>query len=250
VTTRPIHTHRYLARLTIEFETAFIIGGGQDDLLFDDVFVADANGLPTLPGSSLAGVLRHAWADAGYGNENDLFGYQDGDDGHGSRISVSWGCIHDSHNRPVEGILADRKIVFSDSVLRESMMTTARDHVRINHRGTAADKGKFDERSVSAGHRFTFELLLEGSEQDQDTWRRLLSLLCSESMRIGGKSRRGYGQFKVISLKAAQFDLSTDKGFDDFCNCPVSLRQPCQLPEILNEVPVSEACALTAELCY
>jgi len=67
VTTRPIHTHRYLARLTIEFETAFIIGGGQDDLLFDDVFVADANGLPTLPGSSLAGVLRHAWADAGYG---------------------------------------------------------------------------------------------------------------------------------------------------------------------------------------
>ena len=227
---------RFVARVGIEFETPFIIGGGSDDLFFDDVFVADVNGLPALPGSSLAGILRHAWVEAGHGDGNGLFGYQKGDKGQGSRLSVSWGCIHGSQNRPVEGILYDHLTIATDPVLSEARLMSARDHVRINHKGTAADRGKFDERSVSAGHRFTFELLLEGTKDDQENWNKLLTLLLSKSIRIGGKTRRGYGQFKVNQLQTAAFDLSTLEGFSAFCAHPVALAAPCKLPDQLSKI--------------
>lgn len=229
------HPLRFVARATIEFETPFIIGTGGDDLFFDDVFVADANGLPALPGSSLAGILRHAWAESGRGEGDELFGWQDGDKGHGSPLSVSWGCIHDSLNRPVEGIVYDRHRL-DDTVLAEARTLAWRDHVRINHKGTAAATGKFDERSVSAGHRFTFELLLEGTKDDRESWDKLLALLLSKSIRIGGKTRRGYGQFKVIKLLSRDFDLATAEGFADFCAHPVALALPCDLPERLAEI--------------
>lgn len=235
MTSTATHPLRYMARATIEFETPFIIGTGGDDLFFDDVFVADANGLPALPGSSLAGILRHAWAESGRGEGNELFGWQDGDKGHGSRLSVSWGCIHDRLNRPVEGIVYDRQRL-DDSVLAEARTLAWRDHVRIDHKGTAADKGKFDERSVSAGHRFTFELLLEGTSEDQGAWNNLLSLLRSDALRIGGKTRRGYGQFKVIKLLSGIFDLTTAEGFASYCAHPVALALPCDLPERLAEI--------------
>lgn len=245
---KPQHPYRYLARVVIEFETPFIVGTGNDDLFFDDVFVSDANGLPALPGSSLAGILRHAWAEAGYGDGNDLFGFQKGNEGHGSRLTVSWGCLHDSGNRPVEGIIADRTKIAADPVLSEAKIMTARDHVRINHQGAAADKGKFDERSVSAGHRFTFELLLEGGEHDDANWQNLLVLLRSDAIRIGGKTRRGYGQFKVVSLRSDRFDIRTKDGFQAFASLPVSLTEQAALPEILKNIPATSAAAVTATL--
>jgi CRISPR/Cas system CSM-associated protein Csm3 (group 7 of RAMP superfamily) len=223
---------RYLARVVIEFETPFIIGAGSDDLFFDDVFAADANGLPALPGSSLAGILRHGWADAGYGDGNDLFGFQKDGEGRGSRLSVSWGCIHDRLNSPVEGIVTDIAKLAADEVLAESRLMSARDHVCIGHKGAAAGPGKFDERSVSAGHRFSFELELTGKGSDRDDWLRLMTLLQSESIVIGGKTRRGYGQFRVVSLREGCFDLSEKGGFDAYSALPVSLAEACTLPEI------------------
>lgn len=246
--TAPQHPLRYLARVTIQFDTPFIIGSAQDDLLYDSVFVTDANGLPALPGSSLAGILRHAWADAGYGNGNDIFGFQKKDQGHGSRLSISWGCIHDQEDRPVEGIIQDRSLLTRDRVLSESLVTTARDHVRINHKGTADKGGKFDERSVSAGHRFTFELALEGGEADVDDWQRLLSLLRSDAIRVGGKTRRGYGQFSVVALKAAAFDLTTQEGFDAFAAHPLALAEPCQLSDVLGTKPQISSQSVVATL--
>lgn len=220
---------RYLARVSIEFETPFIVGGGSDAIYFDDVFVSDANGLPALPGSSLAGILRHAWVDAGYDDGKTLFGFQNGTDGQGSRLSVSWGCLHDSSNRPVEGIIMERAELDRDPVLREARMLTARDHVRINHTGAAASGGKFDERSVSAGHRFTFELMLEGNKGDRGNWDHLLGLLRSPAIRIGGKTRRGYGQFRVIRLEQECFDLSDAVQFRCFGTLPVDLAVKSQL---------------------
>lgn len=246
--TAPQHPLHYLARVTIQFDTPFIIGGAQDDLLYDSVFVTDANGLPALPGSSLAGILRHAWADAGYDNAGDIFGFQNGDQGHGSRLSVSWGCIHNQEDRPVEGLIVDRAILANDQVLSESLVTTARDHVRINHKGAAAKGGKFDERSVSAGHRFTFELLLEGDAADAADWQRLLSLLRSDAIRIGGKTRRGYGQYSVVALKAADFDLTTQQGFEAFVAHPRALAEPCQLSDILGTQPQISSQSVVATL--
>lgn len=225
----------FVARAVIEFETPFIVGGGKDDLFFDDVFVSDANGLPALPGSSLAGILRHAWKDAGYGDGNDLFGFQSDDKGSGSPLSVSWGCIHDSKNVPVEGRIED-DVRLTDPVLAEAVLMTARDHVRIGHKGATESGGKFDERSVSAGHRFTFELSMDCAGIDRETrdWSRILALLTDASLRIGGKTRRGYGKFKVVTLMSDDFDLSKKDGFDRYAAHPVHLSAKAALRKVVS----------------
>ena len=219
-----LHDCRYVARCTIEFTTPFIIGRGREDLFTDSHFVADANGLPAIPGSSIAGVLRHELETRGWNEDriDQLFGYQNKDEGCGSRLTVSWACIHDCENRPVEGLRAP---LDQDPVLNQAKMIAIRDHVRINHRGAAADHGKFDEACISAGHRFSFELILEGAkeEEEQKDWDELLDLLGYGGMRFGGKTRRGYGRFKVVTLKQGVFNLATQEGLHSFLNLPPSL---------------------------
>lgn len=97
-----------------------------------------------------------------------------------------------------------------------------RDHVRINYRGAsdADNYGKFDERAVCAGHRFTFEVGLSGDESDSDLWN-LLYRQYNQILEI--LEGRLYGvvtvRFRFISIKSRVFDLRMD--FDSYQKHPV-----------------------------
>ena len=221
--------YRYIARIVIEFKTPFLVAGGRCGMEADAAFVADANGLPTIPGSSIAGALRDAFSKTTVGKEktpdgiknvDDLFGFQLGASGNGSRLTVSWACIHDSRNVPVEGLIPETYIE-SDPVLKLARLAVPRPHVKINDKGGPEDKGLFHEIHVAAGNRFTFELMLEGSDKDDTIWETLLNLV--RSIRLGGKTRRGYGSFSATIHQAA-YDLTTPAGFEAFCKHPVSFR--------------------------
>lgn len=200
-----------LARITIEALTPFAVGAGRGDDLVDSVWVTDANGLPAIPGTSLAGVLRAAVVrdqalnnDTGrsIARDKSLFGYQDGNVGKASRVELSWAQVHDESDTPVpfRGARLDSEILgFLASGLR-------RDHVRINSSGVADSRGKFDEALIPRGARFTFELRIDqGSREELEL---LLMLLDGAAMRIGGRTRRGFGCIKVICANVAHFDLS------------------------------------------
>ncbi len=215
-------THRYVLRGTLEFTTPFLVGAGRKGDVADAVFVADPNGLPAIPGSSLAGVLRARFQER-HGEEatNRLFGFQRKDQGEGSRLAVSWGCLHDSRDVPVEGLVESDRL--NDPVLANAQVPTLRDHVRITHRGAsdAAGHGKFDEQAVCAGHRFSFELEMIGSEAEAGLWDRLIALLGDPALRLGGKTRRGYGAFRFVRLAQRVFDLRRD--FEAYRALPVTL---------------------------
>ncbi len=197
--------------------------------------VLDPNGLPAIPGSSIAGVLRSAFRAGGNETlENLIFGFQSpaGTERgmrQGSRLNVSWARIHDRHNRPVcelrESISED------DPVLRDALHPTLRDHVRINPRGVAANQGKFDEFVVSAGHRFTFELEFlarhhgEGRAEDEEAWERLLGLLSHPDTRFGGKTRRGLGKFSVKKCLTRTLELGDDEDFAAYLNHNANLEE-------------------------
>ncbi|HQK26180.1 MAG TPA: RAMP superfamily CRISPR-associated protein, partial [Synergistaceae bacterium] len=145
-------THKNVLRAVIEFTTPFLIGAGWGDGVADVTFAADANGLPALPGSSLAGVLRALYQDRfGEHATEALFGFQRRQEGAGSRLTVSWGCLHDEKNVPVEGIASPKRL--NDPVLANAQAPTIRDHVRLTCRGAAdaENSGKFDEHAVAAG---------------------------------------------------------------------------------------------------
>ena len=130
-------THRYVLRAVIEFTTPFLVGAGRKGDVADAVFVADANGFPALPGSGIAGVLRSRFREAcGVEDADRLFGFQKGDRGEGSRLSVSWGCIHNSQGMPIEGIVPPK--MHDDPVLAKAMAPSIRDHVKINHKGASS----------------------------------------------------------------------------------------------------------------
>ena len=62
-----MNTQRYIARIILEAETPLFVGSGDSSLLKDALVHKDFNGLPMIPGTALAGVLRHSIED----NSND-----------------------------------------------------------------------------------------------------------------------------------------------------------------------------------
>jgi len=206
-----------LARVTIETTTPLAIGTGGGDDLRDALCVTDCNGLPTIPGSSIAGALRHTFSEFNDPDTDprvgELFGWQGGDDGAASRLQVSWAEVHDATNRPVSCLVPGLKI---DPVLDFVRTGVTRDHVRLNAAGAADGHGKFDESAVPTGARFTFELKLDDPRPGE--MESILDLV--RSVRLGGKTRRGRGAFKVVSASKREFDLTKPEHRDAWRKLP------------------------------
>lgn len=195
-----------LAHVTIELTTPMTIGTGGGDDLTDSTCVLDANGLPTIPATSLAGMLRAAWAARNPEREVEaLFGYQRGAKGLPSRVELSWAAAHSARDLPVPPRAAPGELA-GDPVLAFLEAGVVRDHVRLDHKGVADRAGKFDELLVPAGARLTFELLVHAPEEER-TLLALLALLHRGGLRLGGRTRRGFGGFRVARCATGFFDL-------------------------------------------
>ena len=85
--TEPLYRYRHVAHIVIEAKTPLVFGSGEKDILADNMIAKDANGLPYIPGSTLAGTLRHALGEVASDN---LFGFNgdSSDDGLGSSCGL------------------------------------------------------------------------------------------------------------------------------------------------------------------
>ena len=204
----------HMALVILQAGTAHGIHSGDADLVQDVVLLRDVNGLPTIPGTSLAGVLRHLFkAKLGKSETDRVFGFAERQDGHSSGIHIGWGFAHDSHNVVAEGIRED---VEEDSILRELARShpITRQRVRLDARGTAEDTGKFDVSLVPSGVRYSTLLGFwsEGSEADEHAWQVILDLFQATDFRLGHGTRSGAGAFTVQDLHTQRWDLRTDEG--------------------------------------
>lgn len=196
----------------LELVSPLHIGSGEPDGTSDAGVVLDFNGLPGIPGTSLQGMLRaELAAAAGEDAAERIFGRSGvtGDDmGRGGRLWVSWGVIHDSKNNPVRKRIST-KARDEDPVLRDAARPMLRDHVRLNERGVAQKNGKFDELVVSAGHRFSVTLRLGTAAGDSCAdlsadWRLLQQIYENPALRLGGKTRRGLGSFRMANSQPGE----------------------------------------------
>lgn len=217
----------HIARFVLQAGTAFAVNGGLRDGAFDSLIVRDANELPAIPGTSLAGVLRHQFEASHDGQVQAVFGYAEKDRGEASRLHVSWGCIHDSHDRPVEGIRFD---LDKDPVLERLQQDHPfhRERVCINERGVAQDGSKFDLTVVPAGCRFSFEISYWSDSKDDPHWRNILTLL-HLPLRIGASTRSGLGWFKLERLAQLSLDLKNQEDWDRYKRIGFSLADTGQL---------------------
>ena len=247
-------TVRHIARITLELTSPLHVGSGRAGDFSDANLVYDANGLPAIPGSSIAGVLRSFYQENPKRGE-DIFGFQRrDDDARGSRLTISWAAIHDSQNRPVDGLMdLQQSSREDDPVLRIAAQPSLRDHVRITHTGVADAKGhgKFDELSLHVGHRFTFELELRGLAKDREIDAALMAELIGHlqdpRFRIGGKTRRGFGAVETVRILRASFNLALDDERQNYLRHPVSLGLDSPVMEDL-QIEVRDAQRPFAEL--
>jgi CRISPR/Cas system CSM-associated protein Csm3 (group 7 of RAMP superfamily) len=232
-----------LWRLTLEAVSPLSIASGAADLIDDVVLARTPAGLPCLPGTALAGVLRHALVDSLLVEQGDLtqaqseaaavFGHAEQaggiSSGQASRFECSHGHIHDARGQLVSDLLAE--VDPADSILGPLVhrLPVKRQRVRLTARGAAADGGHFDRTVMPAGHRFSVELRVwsASAEDAAKARRRLDALLVSPGLRVGGQTRSGLGQLKVLAgglSRQRSFDLRVGTDLEAYLALPRHLQ--------------------------
>lgn len=222
----PSNAILHVLRLTLEAVTPLSPSAGASLALQDNVLARDANGLPILLGTSLAGVLRHAHR-ARFSDKDTktLFGdvVERETTGQASRLDLSHGYVHDQNDRPVAGRVTraeiDRDVVLAHLAQDRPVR---RDGVALDHRGVAVENKKFDRTSLPAGTRFTLELTMEGNPddlgQDRATLCTVAALFDCPTLRLGGATRRGLGKVRILADRTAiaAFDRADPTGWAQY----------------------------------
>ncbi len=196
------YRYHHLAKVTIEAVTPIAIGSGDKNIVTDSVVVTDMNGMPYLPGSSIAGLLRHAMGDEK--QADFLFGFQKGNKGHGSMLSVTDAVMIGKEGIALDGLQIQP---LKDVFYLDFQHMPIRQHVRINEKGSAEKNGKYDGQVAFKGTRFVFEMELCSEKSMEDEFNNMLDSLSAPEFRVGSGTRSGYGHIRVVSIKTAELDL-------------------------------------------
>jgi len=204
---------RYVAHVTIEADTPLKVGSNNSDFLQDSPVQRDWNGLPMIPGTSIAGVLRKAFdkdlAEEIFGQEN------------GSKVIFSNALLLDEHKQVSEGLLMEKS-----PFLQLFDILPIREHTAITEKGVAKEHGKFDEEVVYKGAKFKFSIEMrddgEEGSNEKKSFDDILNLLSSPSFRLGGGSTKGFGKFNIDEIKTQRFDASDYSGFSSSLNHTLS----------------------------
>lgn len=202
--------YRFLARIVIETMAPLNIGSGNKSVKTDSLVLRDVNGLPFVPGTTIAGILRHSLNK----DEQDLLmGSQE----KGSRLMITEARMLNEKGEVLDGMIDGDKLK-SEFLSHFRNQMTIRQHVKIDHRGTAVKHGKFDEEVIIKGSRFCFEMEMISSAEDEGQpkidegrFMNLLNHMGSPVFRIGSGSRSGFGEIEVKSCKYKVLDLSPNK---------------------------------------
>lgn len=205
------YKYRYIARLTMEADTPIAVGSGSKNILTDSPVMRDINGLPYVPATAMAGVVRHAMEEAD--QETAIFGYHDKDGGRGSQIVFTDAVMVGKEGRVLDGIQA---IGWNDDFYSRYSELSLRNHVRISDKGVAEDNGKFDNEVVYKGTRFVFEMELLSNDEATEDFRHVVDQLYSETLRVGGGTRCGYGKLSVKRCEWAMLDLSKAEDLEKY----------------------------------
>ncbi|RMG20649.1 MAG: hypothetical protein D6732_28550 [Methanobacteriota archaeon] len=182
----------------------------------DALVMRDAFGFPCIPGTSIAGVVRHALEDHAKEEEREalreFFGYQESNTGVGAKIRFSPALLVIKNDVPS----LHNFMQYAKEFKWWFTQLPVRNHVRINHRGVVDGDGLFDNEIVYKGGRFVAEFELTGSEDDLPLWNKVLEVIRSSIFRVGQGTRKGYGRLQVIGLSEKKFDLREQQDFQDY----------------------------------
>jgi len=201
-----IYTHRYMARIVLEAETPISIGSGLTNIITDSVILRDVNGFPYIPGTSLTGVIRHQMEEDR--DVKSLFGYQENNDGEGSRIIFSDAKMIGANGDVIDGLKLQSN--FMGDFYEKFKNLPIRQHARLDKKGVTANMGKFDEEIIFKGTRFCFEIEMLSDGKNFQDFKSVLNQLKLKTFRIGGGTRSGFGKIRIVENKSGYVDLNLE----------------------------------------
>lgn len=214
-----IYNYRFIARIILEAKTPLIIGTGNKEIHTDATVAKDVNGLPYIPGTSIAGVVRHALGLTG--KDDDFFGFQSDDKGKGSEIIFSEARMIGLDGKAIDGLKE-----INGEFYEAFNNLPVRNHVRITDKGVGAEHGKFDEEIIFKGTRFCFEIEVVSQENSRERLNEALDAICSSEFRIGAGSRKGFGRMEVRECKYQTFDLTISEQLSKYLEHSSNLSEP------------------------
>ena len=184
--------------------------GGDETGIADMCLLRDADGSPFIPAASIAGVARSFLARLNEPWEK----YKKGNKGEGPALKRLFGGA-------AEEDTMSALIVADAACVSEQVKTSIRDGVRVDTcSGSAAEGAKFDVEVVERGTEFELRLeciIRDGDDNDDNNeleklFLALLYGLQQGDIRLGARTRRGYGHGKVASWEIR--DLKMDNPED------------------------------------
>ena len=183
-------------KIRFKLVSPLIIGCGKNENTDNDV-LTDSVGLPYIPGTAIAGVVRDAVASKDYITEQD--------------IEKIFGEVIINTESATES-----RLLFYDANLipedRNKYNISVRDSVALDEYKTARDGAKFDMEVLEPG--VTFETFIEMNigtdvEAAKKVWEIIKSIWKSGNITFGGKTTRGMGAIEVININKADFNFET-----------------------------------------
>ena len=201
---------KHYLKITFQLDSPLCIGSGRNDITDQDI-LRDARGIPYIPGSAVAGVLREACQ----GIMDDkawkyYFGYS----------STNTGNKVKSDNDIIES-----QIIFYDATLvgdnkdkdgNPKYRISQRDGVALNEYKSAKKQAKFDWEILEGDCKF--QTFIEISEEQSNVNEKVkvdevltnIAKIWKETdIRFGAKTTRGYGKICNVEIIGKNFDFTS-----------------------------------------
>ena len=179
-------------RLDIRFVSPINLSSGKEGMTDNDLLV-DFDGVPFIPGTSIAGAFRN------YFNDNNLFGFSDDDD-NGKMSSL---------------FISDLTFTHFDKDVRDGV---ALDDNKISKKGAKFD---FEIIGANATGYFFIELTIrENDDEDKlkDVLQNVISGINKHEIRFGSNKTRGYGIIDLDKVSLKVFDKDNYLTYADAFN--------------------------------
>lgn len=213
---------RFLVRVIIETKAPLNIGSGNKGVKSDSLVLRDVNGIPFIPGTTLAGLLRHSLNTEE--EKESIFGSQQC----GSPLIISEARMLDEDGSVLDSIISQDRL--NSRLLSYYKQLPIRQHVKIGHRGATVKGGKFDEEIILKGSRFCFEIEMLSENSDDTRFKMLLNTLKSHTFRIGSGSRSGFGEIDVIKCQYKNVNLTVKEQKEWYLKKSSSLAEAWERP--------------------
>ncbi len=213
---------RIYYKLDIESESPLSVGSGANTNTDNDIIV-DSTGVPFIPASSIAGVLRHYLSKkTDRVTVNKLFGYIPD-----SREAYNRQKSGDEEYRKRQSLIRVYDALY---VGKDSFFITNRECISLENK-VAKNKAKFNLEALEAGAEFISYIELSDKSYS-DVIENAFSAIDSGVIRFGSKTTRGYGRVKIKVKKKTITDSSEWLDFDMYDDKCWSSASEIQLDDI------------------